>query len=200
MLFTKTEIAVLELFVSRILDSFTIREVSRNIKKDLKIVHTSIKDLIEKRLIIKDNSNRLRLNYKENISDLSYVENIRKEHFFKKNHLTAIHIKNFLKMTKYKFFILLVFGSYAAEKQAKKSDIDLLAVLPKENVKFEKELNAALSVSTEKFHINTISEESFKEMLHKRDEMNVINETFNNHILIYGAEQYYAFLGERDVR
>ena len=37
MVFTKTEIAVLELFVSRILDSFTIREVSREIGKDIKI-------------------------------------------------------------------------------------------------------------------------------------------------------------------
>lgn len=199
MIFTKTEIKVLELFVSRILDSFTIRGVSRLIKKDLKIVHTSIKKLISREFLIKD-KNGLRLNYKNNITDLAYIENIRKEDFFKKHDLIKIHIMNFLKKSSTKAFVLLVFGSYAAGKETKKSDVDLLAVLPYENEKFEKELNSSLSVSSKRFHITIITEESFKEMLHKRDEMNVVNETFNNHILFYGAEQYYALLGVRDVR
>jgi len=200
MLFTKTEISVLELFVSRILDRFTIREVSRLIKKDLKIVHTSIRKLIEKEFIIKDKLNALKLNYKNNIADLAYIENIRKESFLKKNPSVGVHLKNFLKKTKNKFFILLVFGSYADGKQTKKSDIDLLAILPKENEKFERQLNAALSISNKNFHVNVISKESFEEMIHKRDELNVVNETLSNHIIFYGAEQYYALLGERDVR
>lgn len=200
MLFTKTEIAVMELFVSKILDSFTIREVSRLIKKDLKIVHTSIKRLIKKGFIIKDKHNALRLNYQMNIQDLGYVENIRKEHFFRKNNLIKVHIGNFLNKTKNHFFILLIFGSYAAGKQNKMSDIDLLAVLPEVDPKFERELKASLSTSIKKFDINVISEESFREMLQKRDELNIINETFNSHIILYGAEQYYSLLGERNVR
>lgn len=199
MLFTKTEINVLNLFVSRILDSFTIREVSRIIKKDLKIVHTSIKKLIAKGFFIQEKQG-LRLNYRENIPDLAYIENLRKESFFKKNKLLKIHLNNFLEKTKDKFFILLVFGSYASGKQTKKSDIDLLAVIPEHGERFERELNATLSVSTEKFHINVINTESFKEMLGKRDEANVVNETLGNHIIIYGAELYYAFLGVRNVR
>lgn len=199
MLFTKTEIKVLELFVSRILDSFTIREVSRLIKKDLKIVHTAIKRLIKEGFLVKDAHNGLRLNYKKNISDLAYVENIRKEQFFRKNPLVAAHINKFLEKSKDKFFILLVFGSYAAGKQAKKSDIDLLAVLPEEDENFERSLNSSLSVSTQEFHVVSVSEESFKEMLAKRDDMNVVNETLNNHVLLYGAEFYYALLGDRSV-
>ena len=77
MIFTKTEIRSLELFTSKILDIFTIREVSRLIKKDLKIVHTSIKSLIKKEFLIKE-KNGLRLNYKRHIQDLSYIENIKK--------------------------------------------------------------------------------------------------------------------------
>ncbi|MBW2984483.1 nucleotidyltransferase domain-containing protein [Candidatus Woesearchaeota archaeon] len=199
MIFTKTEIRVLELFVSRVLDSFTIREVSRLIKKDLKIVHTSIKKLISKGFLLKDKSG-LRLNYKKNIEDLAYVENIRKEHFFKKHDLIKVHVLNFIKKSSLKLFVLLVFGSYAAGKEKRRSDVDLLAILPSESEKFERELKAVLSVSAKGFHINVIPEESFREMLHKRDELNVINETLNNHIILYGAEQYYALLGERDVR
>ncbi|MDO8740428.1 MAG: nucleotidyltransferase domain-containing protein [Candidatus Woesearchaeota archaeon] len=199
MIFTKTEIKVLELFVSRILDSFMIREVSRLIKKDLKIVHTSMKKLKAEEFFIEEKGG-LRLNYRKNIGDLAYIENIRKEDFFKKHDLIKIHIKTFLKKCSGKFFVLLVFGTYAAGKETKKSDIDLLAILPSENEKFERELKSGLSVLNKKFHISIIGEESFKEMLSKRDEMNVVNETFNNHVMLYGAEQYYALLGERDVR
>ena len=55
MIFTKTEIRVLELFVSRSLDSFSIREVSRLTKKDLKIIHTAVKNLDRKGFFIKEN-------------------------------------------------------------------------------------------------------------------------------------------------
>ena len=199
MLFTKTEIRVMELFVSRVLDSFSIREVSRLIKKDLKIVYSSIKKLIEKDFIIKE-KNGLRLNYKKNINDLAYIENIRKEHFFIKNPLIKIHINNFIEKSKNKFFILVLFGSYALQKQNKKLDIDLLAIVPEYDEEFEKELNASLSASNKEFHINIIDEDGFKEMLGKRDEMNVINETLNNHVLLYGADLYYLLLGDRDVR
>jgi len=200
MLLTKTEIAVMELFVSNILDSFTIREASRLIKKDLKIVHTSIKNLIANRFIRRDKHNALYLDYKSNIQDISYIENIRKENFFKHNLLIKIYINNFLIKSKNRFFVLLVFGSYASGKKTKKSDIDILAILPNPNESFERSLNSALSTSNEKFHINVITEENFKEMLQKRDEMNIVNETLNNHIIFYGAEQFYALLGERDVR
>lgn len=197
MLFTKTEIKTLELFTSRILDSFTIREAARLMHRDLKIVHTAIHTLIQKEMLIKDKK-EIRLNYKTNWADLAYIENIRKEDFLRKNTLIKAHAYQFLKQTKNKMFTLLIFGSYAANANTKNSDIDLLAIIPHENEQFEQQLNAAFS--TLNSHITTITTESFKEMLGKRDELNVINETMNRHILLYGAEQYYALLGERDVR
>lgn len=200
MLFTKTEINVLKLFVSRILDSFTIREVSRMIKKDLKIVHVSIKQLIDNRYFIQEKHNGLKLNYKQNISDLAYIENIRKEEFYRKNKIIKLYINKFIEKTKHKFFILLIFGSYASGKQTKKSDIDLLAVIPKYDENFERELKATLSSSISYFHVNVINTDSFYEMLKKREELNIVNETLNNHILLYGAENYYAFLSERTVK
>jgi len=197
MIFTKTEIKALELFTSRVLDSFTIRETARIIHKDLKIVHTSIQTLIQKEMLIKDKK-EIRLNYKTNWTDLAYIENIRKEEFLRKNTLIKICIDRFLSQTKNKMFSLIIFGSYASNTNTKKSDIDILAILPQEDEQFERQLSASLS--TLKTHITTITTDSFKEMLNKRDEMNLINETMNKHILLYGAEQYYALLGERDVR
>lgn len=197
-MFTKTEIRALKLFTSRILDSFTIREVSRLIKKDIKIVHTAIKSLIKENFFIGEKKG-LRLNYKNNTADLAYIESIRKEAFLRKHTLIKIHINNFLARCKNKFFILLVFGSYASGKETRKSDIDLLLITPAEGIELERSLKAVLS-SMEEFHITSITGDNFIEMLKKREELNVVNETFNNHIILYGAEQYYALLGERDVR
>tara|TARA_B100000315_G_scaffold247103_1_gene275365 strand:- start:54 stop:656 length:603 start_codon:yes stop_codon:yes gene_type:complete len=197
---TKTEIEILKLFTSKITYSFSIREVSREIKKDLKIVHTSIKNLLKNNFFIKDK--RLSLNYKKNIPDLSYVENIRKEIFFQKFHFIRIKTNEFLEKTKHSFFILLVFGSYVEENHRKNSDIDILAILPREdkNESFERELNSIFSLSPKKVHLNVITREDFREMLNKRDQLNVVNETINRHIILYGGETYYKLLGDRSVR
>ncbi len=199
MAFTKTEIIVLKLFTAKPLESFTIREVSRLTKKDLKIIHTSIKKLLEKNFLIKNKHNSLRLNYQNNIQDLAYIENIKKKDFFQKYQLIKIHIKKFLQKTSKSFFILIIFGSFASNKQTKTSDIDLLAIIPRTSRKFNKQLKASLSTSTTKFDINIINKSSFKEMLKKRDEINIINECLNNHIILYGAEQYYSLLKQRHI-
>jgi predicted nucleotidyltransferase len=124
------------------------------------------------------------------------VENLRKEEFFKNNQLIKIHTASFLKQAKSKFFVLLVFGSYAKGTQDKKSDIDLLIITNEEEL--ERKLAAALS--TIRTHITAIRQNDFQEMIMKRDEVNIANETIDNHIIIYGAEQYYAMLGQRYVR
>lgn len=198
MMFTKTEIIVLELFASRIKDTFTIREVSRLVKKDLKIVYTSIKNLVSKEFLLKDRHNTLMLNTKKHIQEIAYIEDIRKETFLKKNIRIKIHIERFLEKNKKTFFIMLIFGSYATGNETIKSDIDILVVLQENDERFERSLNSILDISTTKFHVNIITEESFNEMISKRGELNIVNETLNSHILICGAENYYKLIGERD--
>lgn len=198
---TRTEKLVLELFVSRITYSFTIREVSRLIGKDLKIVYTSIKRLMEKGFFVMDRHEHLKLSYKKNIGELVYIEHLRKEKFFAKYPLINVAVGDFLSRTKRSFFVLLIFGSYAEGKPKKGSDVDILAILPEEDKDeaFEREIHAALSSYTFKSHIHVISQESFINMLARRDEINVANETLNRHVILSGGESYYRFLGERDV-
>lgn len=197
---TKTDMAVLGLFASKMPERLTVRETARLVKKDLKIVHTSIKKLAMEGFLIKEKPSGLRLNYKKNISEIAYAESARKTDFFKRHPLIEIYTEKLIAASKTKLMILLIFGSYASGKQALKSDIDLLAVVPEYDESIERQIVSALSLSPKKFHATIISEESFREMLKKRDEMNIVNETFNNHLILYGAEQYYALLGERDVR
>jgi len=202
MLLTKTETLILELLVSTPTRKFTIREISRLIKKDLKIVHTSIQRLLHHKFLLRDEHQHLYLDYHTNIPDLAYIENIRKEKFFRQYPAIKISATDFLKKTKHSFFVLLIFGSYAEGNPRKDSDLDLLAILPEEdkNNAFERQLNAVLSLSFQKCHLHVISQASFKEMIAKRDEVNIINEALNKHIIIFGAESYYKLLGERHVR
>ncbi len=202
MLFTKTEIIVLELLSSKPTRKFTIREISRLIKKDLKIVHTSVQRLLQEKFLLKDEQHHLHLNYQNNLADLAYIENIRKEKLFHKYPTIKIVATDFLKKTKDSFFVLLVFGSYAEGNPRKDSDVDVLAILPEEdkNNAFERQLNSVLSLSLPKCHLHVISQASFKEMITKRDEINIINEALNKHIIIFGAESYYKLLRERHVR
>ncbi len=202
MLFTKTETLILELLVSKPTRKFTIREISRLIKKDLKIVHTSVQKLLQKKFLLKDEQQHLHLNYQANISDLAYIENLRKEKFFQQYPMIKITAADFLKKTKNSFFVLLVFGSYAEGSPRKDSDVDILIILPEEdkNDSLARQLNAIFSLSTPKPHLQVISQMSFKEMVAKRDEANIINESLNKHIIIFGAEAYYKLLGERHVR
>ena len=150
-MFTKTEIRILELFTSNVTLSFTIREVSRLISKDLKIVHTSIKKLLEKKYLLKDKE--LFLNYKSNIAELAFIERIRAAAFLAKNDLLNTYVSNFIKKSKTKFFTLMVFGSYASGKQKKDSDIDLIAITPDIGEGFERSLKSSFSASNLKLDL-----------------------------------------------
>jgi len=198
---TRTEKLVLELFVSRLTASFAIREVSRLVGKDLKIVYTSVKSLMGKGFFAVDSHKHLKLDYKKNISELAYIEHSRKEKFLARYPSLKVALGDFLGKTKHSFFTLLVFGSYAEGSPKKSSDVDILAILPEEDKReaFERELYAALSSFTFKPHILVISRESFISMLARRDEVNVANETLNRHIILFGAESWYKMLGARDV-
>lgn len=191
---TKTQIKLMELFVSKIDEKFSIKQISDIAKKPYPLVHRSVKSLIEGKYIIKDKQNFLSLNYKENHLELSYIESIRKNNFLKKNKTIALFVKDVLEKIGLDFFIFLIFGSTL--KKQKSRDVDVLFVIEDKNKinSIEKILYNAASNFSLKFDINVISAESVYEMLSKRDEKNVMNETLDNHILIFGAENYYRLL------
>ena len=191
---TKTQIAVMQIFTSKITERFSILEISKLLKKPYALIHRSIKPLIEKNFLIKDRKELLSLNYKENISEISYIESIRKQNFLSKDKTLALFTKDTITQKDLNFFILLIFGS-SIEKDNPK-DIDILLILENEEKieEIEKILKNVSSNFNKKFDINVISVKSVKEMLSKREEPNLINETLNKHILLFGAENYYNIL------
>ena len=195
MYFTKTQVAILKIFCSRITESFSIKEISEKIKQNYSIVYSALQDLYKNRFLIKDKHKIFSLNYKENHSDLAYIESLRAEEFLKKHIDIALFIDEVIRKINLGFFNLLLFGSFVEGKQRKISDLDILIIIENsEDVeKIEKQVKN-ISEKYGNFDCNVISKESVKEMLIKKEKLNVINETLNKHVLFFGAENYYRLI------
>ncbi|MBS3134779.1 hypothetical protein J4406_00175 [Candidatus Woesearchaeota archaeon] len=184
----------MQIFVSKINEKFSIKRVSENLKKPYPLVHRSIKALIDNKFISKDRQNFLSLNHKQNHSELAYIESLRKKEFLESNKTITLFINDVMEKINLDLFIFLIFGSHI--KKQKSRDIDILVIIEdkkKVNI-IEKILNNIASNFTVKFDVNIISVESAYEMLAKRDKINIVNETLDNHLLIFGAENYYRLL------
>jgi len=194
MIFTKTQIAILKIFCSRINESFTIKKIAEKTKQNYSIVYSALQDLHKSEFLIKDKHKNFSLNYKENYDELAYIESIRAEEFLKKHKDIALFINEIIKKINLGFFSLLLFGSYV-EKPTKKSDIDILMIIENSGdaEKIEKQIKN-MSEKYGNFDISVISKESVKEMLAKKEKLNVINETLNKHVLFFGAEDYYRLI------
>jgi len=193
MIFTKTQIKILRLLVSNVGKRYSILSISKQIKQSYPLTYNSTKELIKKEYISKDEHNLIKINI-ENIQDLAYIESLKSESFLNKNKNIKIFLDELTKKTDY-FFILLIFGSYASNKQTKNSDIDILIILNSQEKaeKEEKFLNREADIYLNKHHIITLGIENIKEML-KDNKINVFKETLDNHIILYGAEHYLKLI------
>ena len=96
------------------------------------------------------------------------------------------------KALKTDFFISILFGSSVEEKGR---DIDLLFIFPEIIVeKNEKIIKNIAENFTLNLDINVISIESAYEMLSKYENINVLNEILNKHVILFGGETFYRTL------
>lgn len=194
---TKTETAVLKIFASKIPESFTIREIAKKVKQNYSIVYSAVQTLHKNNFLTKDKHKNFSLNYKENHQFLAHIEHLRAEDFLKRNKDIDLFINETIKKIPLGFFTLLLFGSYAENKQTKKSDIDILMII--ENLKDTEKIERQLRNISEKygnFDCHVISKESVKEMITKKGKLNVINESLYKHIIFFGAENYYHLISK----
>jgi len=190
---TKTQIEIMKIFVSKVIDRFSIKQISELLKKPYPLIHRSTKLLINQGFLLKDEKNFISLNYKDNFQTLSYTESLRADAFLRDKTL-KLFTKDVFEKIKEDFFVFLIFGSSVESKNPRDIDV-LLIVQGKEDInEIEKAVSNIASNFSKKFDINVISTESAYEMFVKREQVNVMNETLNKHILLFGAENYYRIL------
>ena len=196
MYLNKSSVKVLQVFTEHITESFTLREVARILHMHVSLAHRAIKPLINENIVQQDKHKYLSLNYKTHHETLAFVEYLRRDELFNKKKYTDIKVFAEEVITKIKEdnFILLIFGSTVNSEKPR--DIDILLIVDNlTKVEFHEKFlhNIALNYNLP-FEERVISFESVYEMLAKRDEINVMNEILNKHMLLYGAELFYRLI------
>ena len=191
---TKTELAILTIFTAKITQKLSIKQIADQLKKPYPLIHRSIQSLLSNSFLEKDEHQLISLQYKKNHAEIAYVEAVKTKAFFDQNKIVSLFTKDVLEKLKEDFFILLVFGSAVEKKNPR--DIDVLLIIDdKEKINNIEKLLANIAANfTLHFDIHVITTESMREMLQKREEPNVINETLHKHMLLFGAETYYKVL------
>ncbi len=196
MYLNKSTAKVLQLFTGHVTESFSLREVARRLKMHVSQAHRAIKPLIEKNIIQQNKHKNLSLNYKNHHETLAFSEYLKRDGFLNKPKYKDIKLaaEEIISKIKEDSFVLLLFGS--SVNSDKPRDIDILLIVNNtDKVEFhEKFLHNILSSYDMPFEERVISFESVYEMLAKRDEMNVMNEILNKHIILYGAELFYRLI------
>lgn len=97
------------------------------------------------------------------------------------------------------FFILLIFGSYAAKKNKKDSDIDMAFIVESDDTgkKIKPHIERIVRRNIHEIDYHIITKDDFKEML-LREEENLGKEIYGQHFIIWGNDQYYELIKEAE--
>ncbi len=172
-----------------------ILNISKALRMDYKNVHSIIKRL-EKRSLIKlesfGQSSRVKLI--SQVHPLIFEAEYNRKKELLKNKNLAVMLNEFKNKISSKCYVLLLFGSYAKNKQTKNSDIDLMFIVPdgKEEL-FEKDVHRTAGLLPLPIHYLVFSETQFLEMVNSK-EPNVGQEALKNNIILYGIETYYEMM------
>ena len=191
---TKTQVEIMKLFTSKIEKKFSINEIATYLKKPYALIHRSIGPLLEQEVILIDEKKLLSLNYRKNLQELSFIESVRTKERLKEEKSVSLFVKDCLAEINQDFFIFLIFGSFVEKK--KFNDLDLIVILDtiKEIDKTEKIIKNIASNFSFKADIHVLTKESAYEMFGKREQANILNESLNKHLIVFGGENYYRIL------
>ncbi|MEK6906000.1 MAG: hypothetical protein AABW81_00070 [Nanoarchaeota archaeon] len=189
---TKIQLEIIKVFVSKIDKKFSIKQIAEILNKKYPMIHRSIKPLIADYYLLKDEQDLISLNYRNNHFYLAFAESVRKNDFLSKNKDFKMFFNECSKSLRTDFFISIIFGS-SVEKKGR--DTDLLFIFNESELEKNEKIIKNISRNfTLNLDINAISIESAYEMLSKREQTNVLNELLNNHILLFGGENFYRIL------
>lgn len=194
---TKTQEQILIFLLDRQDDNFTIRSLARSLKKSYPLVYNNLLSLEERGIITKkDIPPGKVITLSENIPKnvIINIEMKKRDNFLKRHPEIKLMLEDTLKSVKNPFFILLIFGSYAKGKQTKKSDLDILIIVKEKNDIKEIERAVNKTITKAKKSLIFIEIKDFKEMIKNDKEFNVGNEAKKNHVILYGAEQFYQLI------
>lgn len=190
----KDELKVLKLLFEDFTKDLTIMDVAKLLKQKYAQTYRTINNLAKSENIVLKNigkSKILKLNFARNNVNYILTEIERTNNLYRKNVSITIVKKNVQEINKN--FICILFGSQTI-KHKPNSDIDLLFVIPKEYDYGEFERIVHNKLIATNCDVTIVTENSLHEMWANPQKLNVGNELFKKHIILYGAEHFLNLL------
>lgn len=173
-------------------EDISIRQLAQGLKMDYKNVHTLVQRLKKTDLVKTENFGqacKIKLNLIPH--PLVYqAEYQRREEILKNKNISTV-LEYYRRNLKSRFYILLLFGSYAKNTSTKQSDIDLMFILPDKAE--EKEFEQVTSMIPLNIHLSIFTEKEFLAMKNSK-EITVGSEAIKNNLLLHGIELYYEMI------
>jgi|SRR3989338_7921303 len=190
----KNELKILELFRKELFLKASIKKIMKIIKSNsYQRVYEAVEELVNKNILSSEkigNTNLIRLHLsREAILLLSFLDE--KEGNKIPNYSKILDIKEISD------YLILVTGSYASGKSNKKSDMDLVVIVPdKEDVVSIQRLveNKAMLFSPP-IHLYVFRKKDFVEMLNDKKD-NYGKEIVKNKIILKNAQRFYELVKE----
>lgn len=190
----KTDMKILVHMVKDITKEYSIKELAEQLNRPYAKVHSAVQRLLTKNIIkrrILGKSHYCSLDYKNNLDIACFVEAQRARSFAIKNKPLQIFLDNLKEKLAFFDYSLIIFGSFAENRQTKNSDLDLAIITSEQNLeKAERTANALAGTSNINIHSVEFTHTDFIEML-KSKKLTVAKEIIRNHIIIHGCEQFY---------
>lgn len=179
---------------------FTFKDVKKLTgKKSESYVYNSLKGFVRVGILKEENAgnNILYCLDAKNLKAQSYAGFVSEYVAWSQKHLPHKDLQRIADKIPTEFYIFIVTGSYAKNKQKETSDIDI-AIIISDSVEPKKvyaQLRLACELNIPKMHLYVFRKSEFLQML-LNNEANYGKEIVKNNLILYGGEGYYKILYE----
>ncbi len=196
----KKEYEVLLQFVKEPWKKFTFKEVkTRTGKKSESYVYNSLKSFVKAGILKEEKAGNVVLYYPDikSLKTQSYAGFISEYVAWSRKHIPYNDLQKIAWKMPTEFYIFIVTGSYAKNKQKETSDIDVAIIVgdSEEPKKVYAELKLACELNIPQIHLYVFKKSEFLQML-LNDEANYGKEIAKNNLILYGGEEYYRVMHE----
>jgi predicted nucleotidyltransferase len=195
---SKTSVEILAYLSSKLRESFTVRQIAAGISRDYRITYVMTMRLARQKYIIAEKRRPVthcRLNLKGNSALLAYIEAIRAGRFLAKHRDIEVVADSLRENIALPFFTMILFGSHVKGTASKRSDLDVLVIIPKNDM--ERDVSSAVGsaarISPIGIHDVILASEEFTQLLREK-RPNVAWEALDNRVVPFGAESLFKIL------
>ena len=195
---SKTSVEILAYLSSKPRESFTIRHIAGGIGQDYRITYVMTMRLARQGYVVAEKRRPVthcRLNLKDNSALLAYIEGIRASRFLAKRRDIGILVGDIVQRMTSPFFTLIVFGSHVKGTASKRSDLDVLVVIPKREMENDviSAIGSVARITPMGIHEVILTSDEFSQLLREK-KPNVGWEALDDRIVPYGAEPLFKIM------